>query len=84
MYDLVFFSNHKQAVRVNGRFGSDVFDSVFPIGSEEIETKAVLFGVDDLDKIVAERGPLLGSYGAFEDGVLHTLAEIQTFLRYAA
>jgi hypothetical protein len=55
-----------------------VFHTAFPVASKEIESKRVFGGIDHADESMPKRRPLSGIDFAFEDGVLDSLAEVET------
>ena len=72
------------AVEIEGRLGSDVLDTAFPVFAQEIVAEAVVGGIDERLEAVLELGPLSGVDLAFEDGVLDALAEVEAGLGHVA
>jgi len=61
-----------------------MFHSPTPVGTEVIETQAVLLKVANVQQAMLERRPLGRIYLAFEHGILRALAEIETCLGHLA
>ena len=60
-----------------------VFDPVSPVRAEEVEAKAVVIEIADLEESVLELGPLPRVDKALEYRVLNALAVVQARLRNA-
>ncbi len=58
-----------------------MFDSVIPVFSEQINPEAVGLRIDNFQESFAHLHELPRIYEAFEDGILHPLAVIETRLR---
>ena len=68
------------ALPVDARFRAHVLDTSPPVGPEVIETQAVLPVIDLIDQTMLQDCPLRRVYDAFENGILHPLAEVFTSL----
>jgi hypothetical protein len=57
-----------------------VLDFVMPVATKMIETKAIRFWINDVEKLGFEGNELRGVNLALEDGILNTLAVVETGL----
>jgi hypothetical protein len=60
--------------------GAHLFDPVSPVLAKKVKPQAVFFGIDFVNQTLPELRPLGRIYQAFEDGLLHALAEVAAFL----
>ena len=71
-------SKDQWLIQVKGWFHTNVLNSVFPLIAELVEPEAVLFRLDQIDKLLLQMNVLFIVYGAFEDRILHSLPKVQT------
>jgi hypothetical protein len=73
-------SDDKRSFHVISIIRSVVLDLVVPVAAEMIETEAVGFRIDDVQEAGFKADKLRGIYLALEDGILHSLPEVETSL----
>jgi len=77
-------SNNERSLDIVAGIGPMVLDLVLPIRAEVIEAQAVGFRVDDVKQAVFKHHELGRVHLALENGILHSLAIIETGLGSAA
>lgn len=66
--------------KIDGGLTTMMFDFIFPVFSQKVETDGILFRVDFLEKALSELNKVCGFNPAFKNGKLDALTVIKTGL----